>query len=271
MDNDDALVGRVWGRREVVRWLAAGGVAAGLAPGLILRAARGSATPESIGFEALPGCVVQPEMTEGPFYVEQRLERSDIRSEPSTGDAKAGVPLALAFRVSQVGSAGCTPLPGAVVDVWHCDASGVYSGVSNNGGGESFMRGWQRTDARGEARFTTIYPGWYRGRAVHIHFKIRTASASDQPYEFTSQLFFDESLTDSVHARAPYADTGRRDTLNESDGIFREAGRQMILAPTAKSSGYAAVFDVGLDLSNASVGRPDGMGGRGPRRRGGRL
>jgi protocatechuate 3,4-dioxygenase beta subunit len=270
MDNDDALVGRVWGRRDVLRWLAAGGAAAGVAPALILRA-RGAAAPGPIGFEPAPGCVVQPEMTEGPFYVDQRLERSDIRSAPATGEAKAGVPLALAFRVSQVGSTGCTPLAGAVVDVWHCDAAGVYSGVSGNASGESFLRGWQRTDARGEARFTTIYPGWYRGRAVHVHFKIRTASASEQPYEFTSQLFFDETLTDGVHARAPYAETGRRDTLNDSDGIFREAGRQMILAPTAASSGYAAVFDVGLDLSNASVGRPDGMGGRGPRPRGRRL
>jgi protocatechuate 3,4-dioxygenase beta subunit len=271
MDNDDALVGRVWGRRDVVRWLAAGGVAAGVAPALILRAARGAGGPESIGFEPVPGCVVQPEMTEGPFYVDQRLERSDIRSEPSTRTAKAGVPLALAFRVSQVGATGCTPLPGAVVDVWHCDAAGVYSGVSGNAAGETFLRGWQRTDARGEARFTTIYPGWYRGRAVHIHFKIRTASASAQPYEFTSQLFFDEALTDSVHAASPYTETGRRDTRNESDGIFRDAGRQMILAPRAASSGYAAVFDVGLDLSNASVGRPDGTGGRGPRPRGRRL
>ena len=280
-DNDDALVGRLWTRRDVVRWLTAGGVAAGVAPALALQAWRDTSPaatgPAAAGpFAALPACVVQPEMTEGPYYREQRLERSDIRSEPATDALRPGVPLTLAFRVAQVGQGACAPLAGATIDVWHCDALGVYSGVADpmsgqDSSGQSFLRGWQKTDAQGAARFTTIYPGWYRGRAVHVHFKIRTtAPSTNQAYEFTSQLFFDEALTDAIQQRTPYVQTGARDTRNESDGIFQEAGRQMVLALTPGGEGYTATFDVGLDLANAETGRPDGMGrGRGGPGRGG--
>jgi len=277
MDNDDALVGRVLSRREIVRWLTAGGVAAGLAPALALKAAResfaGGGAIAAPGW--LPACVVQPEMTEGPYYVDRRLERSDIRSEPATGKLRPGVPIAFAFRVSQVGAGGCTPVAGAMVDVWHCDALGAYSGVDgdrsgSDAAGQSFLRGWQKTDGQGLVRFTTIYPGWYRGRAVHVHFKIRTKSTTDSAYEFTSQLFFDEALTTRVHSQEPYAQHGRRDTPNASDMIFREAGSQMVVALAPDAGGYATTFDVGLDLSNSETGRADGMGGRGGgRRRGG--
>jgi len=129
------------------------------------------------------------------------------------------------------------------------------------------MKSFQRTDSGGVARFTTVHPGWYRGRAVHIHFKIHTESSPNQAYEFTSQLFFPESVTDQVHAQAPYASKGHRDLTNERDGIYRQAGDTLLLAPTKTAEGYAATFDVGLDLLDAAVGRPDrsrGPGGRPP-------
>jgi protocatechuate 3,4-dioxygenase beta subunit len=119
------------------------------------------------------------------------------------------------------------------------------------------------TDDEGVARFTTIYPGWYQGRTVHIHFKVRTPAAAalaergDAAYEFTSQLFFDEALTDRVFARPPYAAKGQRDTTNASDGIYREVGSQLLLAVADASPGYRASFDIGLDLSDAETGRPD--------------
>jgi protocatechuate 3,4-dioxygenase beta subunit len=176
----------------------------------------------------LPSCVVRPELTVGPYFVDRQLDRSDIRIEPSTGKAVEGVPLALTFNVSSVGGGRCTPLANAMVDVWHCDAHGVYSAVDDRMSGtdsssQKFCRGYQVTDPNGVARFTTIYPGWYR--TVHIHFKIRTpadaalADRRDQLYEFTSQLFFDEALNDRVYGQAPYSGKGRRDTTNERDGI----------------------------------------------------
>ena len=133
--------------------------------------------------------------------------------------------------------------------------------------GQKFLRGWQTTDASGIARFTTIYPCWYRGRTVHVHFKVRAPVAGKtEAYEFTSQLFFDESLSDRVHAQPAYAQKGTRDTTNARDGIFREAGDTLLLALSPSGDGYAGRFDLGLDLTNAAVGRPDRSGGPGDRR-----
>jgi protocatechuate 3,4-dioxygenase beta subunit len=182
--SDDALVGRVLSRREAVGLLGLAGAA------LLTRTAFAQSRPA-------PACVVRPEQTEGPFFVDERLERGDIRSDPATGERRPGAPLELAFQVSRMAASGCAPLAGAVVDVWHCDARGAYSDVGGSGATQRFLRGYQSTDARGLARFTTIYPGWYEGRAVHVHFKIRTA----QGQQFTSQIYFDEAASDRVFAR----------------------------------------------------------------------
>jgi protocatechuate 3,4-dioxygenase beta subunit len=190
-----------------------------------------------------PACVVRPETTEGPYFVDDKLLRADIRSDPATGAVSEGAPLALTFLVSQISSAGCGPLAGAIVDVWHCDANGVYSSVADrsfNTTSQQFLRGYQVTDANGQASFTTIYPGWYPGRPIHIHFKIRTAAGA----EFTSQLFFDEALNDQVLANPPYAGRGQRNTLNSDDGIFRD---ELLLNVTGDSQGYAATFHIGLE------------------------
>ena len=120
---------------------------------------------------------------------------------------KQGVPLRLVFHVSQVDGRSCKSLTGATVDVWHCDALGVYSDVTDrsfNTVGKKFLRGYQVTDTNGTVELVTIYPGWYQGRTVHIHFKIRTDSASGRDYEFTSQLYFNDSLTEQIHAQPPY-------------------------------------------------------------------
>jgi protocatechuate 3,4-dioxygenase beta subunit len=135
------------------------------------------------------------------------------------------------------------------VDIWHCDASGVYSDVSDpsfNTMGQKFLRGYQVTDGSGSVRFSTIYPGWYSGRAVHIHFKIRLFAGPQKTYEFTSQLYFDDSLTDRVHSQPPYNSKGTRHTRNSQDGIFSEGGSQLLLDLTQTSQGYSAMFDIGL-------------------------
>ncbi|MGH7792987.1 MAG: twin-arginine translocation pathway signal protein, partial [Thermodesulfobacteriota bacterium] len=159
MENDDQQVGRVLSRREAVKLLGIASVA--MLVGCSDR--QSSSTPAT---NPDTPCIVRPEQTEGPYFVDEKLNRSDIRLDPSDGSVKEGVPLQLVFHVSQVSKGGCAPLAGAVVGVWHCDALGVYSDVvdpSFSTVGKKFLRGYQVTDANGTAQFTTIYPGWYQG------------------------------------------------------------------------------------------------------------
>jgi protocatechuate 3,4-dioxygenase beta subunit len=243
MDIDDIPTGRVLSRREALAFLGATGAL------LFLGCSDSSATSSDTG-DTSSSCVVRPELTEGPYYVDEELLRSDIRSDPSDGTIRPGALLALTFNVSSAASNACSPLAGAIVDVWHCDALGVYSDVSDpsfNTSGKKFLRGYQVTGSDGVARFTTIYPGWYQGRAVHIHFKIRSAASAASAYEFTSQLFFDDSLTDQVHATEPYASKGQRTLRNSGDGIYNGGGSQLVLDVTGTADGYAATFNIALD------------------------
>ena len=197
---------------------------------------------------ASPACVLTPAQTEGPYFVDEKLERTDLRTDPSDGSVRPGALLALQLRVSSIDGAACRPVSGAIVDVWHCDAAGIYSDASDmrlSTRGARFLRGYQVTDAAGRVRFTTIYPGAYPGRAVHIHFKVRTG-APGRIREFTSQFYFDDALTDRVHARAPYAGPGARRTRNEGDGLYRAGGRQLQLDVVPSGEGHAASYEVGI-------------------------
>ena len=240
MRNDDEMVGRLLTRRELVTLF---GASAAAAMASRLGAQAPSSTP-------VPACVVQPQQTEGPYFVDGKLLRSDIRSDPATGAVKPGAPLALAVLVSEVNSGGtCTPIRNAQVDLWQCDATGVYSDVKDpnfDTVGQKFLRGHQMTDASGKVNFVTIYPGWYPGRAVHIHFKVRTPAEAGSAYEFTSQFYFEERQTDRVFGREPYsAHTGQR-TLNARDRIYQRGGSQLMLPITQSGSGYAATFNLGI-------------------------
>jgi protocatechuate 3,4-dioxygenase beta subunit len=261
MNNDDAQIGRLLSRREVLSLMGGAGVALlvgcshdgnGSPTASVTAGSTTRASTESEATVAAPACVVRPAETEGPYFVDEKLNRADIRSDPSNGALREGAPLALTFLVSRVGNGACAPLEGASVDVWHCDAAGVYSDVTDNGAGsfrtvgQKFLRGYQVTDASGKAAFTTIYPGWYSGRAVHIHFKIRTSDSSGKAFDFTSQLYFDDSLTDQVHTRAPYSAKGKRDTRNADDGIYPDGGDQLLLEVAPSGSGFAATFEIGL-------------------------
>ncbi|MBD2436550.1 intradiol ring-cleavage dioxygenase [Nostoc sp. FACHB-110] len=200
---------------------------------------------------SVPACIVSPEQTEGPYFVDEKLKRADIRTDPNDGSVKQGVPLELTLHISQVSSNGCTPLASVITDIWHCDALGVYSDVTDRNFdtvGKKFLRGYQITDALGNVQFTTIYPGWYEGRTVHIHIKIRT-NVSGKNYEFTSQLYFDDAISDRVYTQAPYASKGERTLKNTDDGIFRDGGEQMLLKLKPQGQGYAASLDIGLNLT----------------------
>jgi len=147
---------------------------------------------------------------------------------------RTGVPLELTVALRWADS---TPVVGATVDVWHCDALGRYSGFSSPGpaDGEHFLRGRQLTDRDGRCRFRTIYPGWYGGRTVHIHL---IADLGD--HRLTSQLFFPESMSDDVLSRPPYAARPDRDTRNTGDEIFAHHGNETVLTITADGDGYRA-------------------------------
>jgi protocatechuate 3,4-dioxygenase beta subunit len=235
MDRDDRQVGRILTRREALALLGSSGVT------ILTGCSSAGKTSEPL----LGACVVRPEQTEGPFFVDELLNRSDIRSDPSDGSVRPGVPLQLTFNLSAISGDTCTPAAGLFLDIWHCDALGVYSDVES-AAGSKFLRGYQVTDAEGRAGFTTIYPGWYTGRTVHIHFKIRSALEANPGFEFTSQLYFDDELTDQVLTHTPYSTRGRRTTRNSSDGIYRGGGSQLLLAPTAVDDGYAATMDIAL-------------------------
>jgi len=264
MHSDDHGIGRIVTRRELVALL---GASAAATIGRQLFAQ----SPPSGGGSA--GCVVLPQQTEGPYFVDEKLERSDIRRDPATGLVTPGLPLDLRLVFSRVSAAGCAPVAGAVVDIWQCDTMGVYSDATDRSfdtKGKKFLRGYQVTDRDGVVRFTTVYPGWYPGRAVHVHFKVR--SKEDGLSEFTSQFYFDEAMTDRVHARQPYAQHQGRRMSNEQDGIYRNGGSMLILPVAEAGGGYAATFNVGMQPGSAPPTDPFGPGrGRGgPFGRGGR-
>jgi len=270
LDDDERPIGRILSRREVLALFGATGVAAtiaacvpgsggaasattGAASASASAAASASATAIASATaaavaSAIPSCVVVPELTEGPYYLDSNLERVDIRAETATGTPVEGATLQLGWQVSQVDGDACVPLEGVIVDVWHCDALGEYSGVAGSDS-QDFLRGFQRTDANGAASFTTIYPGWYSGRAVHIHFKIRTDPDAEAGFEFTSQLFFDDELSRQVFATGVYAAKGEQDQSNEADGIYNQSAGQTLVAVTQDGDAYATTFQIAIQLA----------------------
>jgi protocatechuate 3,4-dioxygenase beta subunit len=173
-------------------------------------------TPSLIEYEGTP------QQTEGPYFVDGMPNRSDIRSDPSDGSVQEGIPLHLIIHVYGLnGNGSCSPLKGAKVDIWHADSQGIYSDIADQGTiGKKFLRGYQLTDNNGRVRFTTIYPGWYQGRAIHIHDKVITFNGSEKNLEWTSQLYFDNSVNEQVHKQPSYSKHGPPDMTNEQDGIY---------------------------------------------------
>ncbi len=262
-DDDDRQIGRVLSRREVLALMGAvsvSAVAAACAPGSAAggpaASASGGATATALATatavavaSSLPSCVVVPELTEGPYYVNEHLDRSDIRIDTADSSVSEGAVLRIDWVVSQVDGNACIPLEGVLVDVWHCDALGNYSDVGSEQG-HDYLRGYQHTDANGRAAITTVYPGWYSGRAVHIHFKIRTdPAATSGGFEFTSQLFFDDALSDTVYGGGVYASKGRHDVPNANDGIYRQSQGMTLLDVVKDGDGYNATFEIAIQTS----------------------
>jgi protocatechuate 3,4-dioxygenase beta subunit len=155
-------------------------------------------------------CHLTPAATAGPFYLDLNLLREDIT------EGKPGLPMRISVKV--VSFDNCLPIKDAVVDLWHCDALGVYSGIPSEGtAGQTFLRGHQVTDLAGVASFKTIFPGWYTGRTTHFHFKVFLNNQT----LVTSQLYFQDNLPDLVYTQvAPYDTRGPRDTTNDQDAFM---------------------------------------------------
>lgn len=239
-------------------------------------------------------CVLTPDLTEGPYYVDGQLVRGDVT------EGKPGVPVALVIAVQDIVT--CAPLANAAVEIWHCDAQGYYSGIvgeNPGGGGETsgeenatttFLRGIQLTDDNGEVEFATIYPGWYTGRTVHIHTKVHVggsviAAADDEAAIATpeggetydggqtshvGQLFFDDAISDEVFATEAYARSSEDGKLtNDEDNIFGEHGDEpgfLVALTGSVTDGFVGTITVGVDPSKVAAegGADGGAGGRPP-------
>ena len=206
------------------------------APSTTSSTSTSTSTPATSGTTATStSCVLQPEVTEGPYYLDLNKVRQDIT------EGRPGAPLDL--QITVVNATTCKPIPNAAVDIWHCDAVGTYSGFGNASRDTTFLRGIQLSDANGLASLQTIYPGWYQGRAVHIHLKVHVGGSVIH----TGQLFFDDTLSDTVYQAAPYNTKGNRDRRNSSDSIYSQSGGTASIVDTkANGSRYTGLITVGV-------------------------
>ena len=226
-------------RREAIAGAAA---AAGAGVGVVLLLRGGSdddgatstvSTGQSVA--ASPNCVLTPEQTEGPYYIDDGLIRSDIT------EGKDGTPLELRLQV--LNAAECSPIKDATVEVWHCDALGNYSGFSEPTSEKTYLRGGQRSDASGNVTFKTIYPGWYSGRTTHIHIKVHAGGQEVH----TGQLYFPDTLNAAVYEKqSPYDSRGQKDVPNAQDSIFNSGGAESTLRLTKQGSGYVGRLALGV-------------------------
>jgi len=236
-------------RRRLIEILGGAGVAA-------LSGCGGSSTSASSTSGATSGttsgttasCVLTPELTVGPYFVDEKLNRSDLTTNTTDTNVLNATPLTLTMTIMEYASSGCSALVGAQVDIWHADAAGIYSDESvENTTGQTFLRGYQLTDANGAVTFKTVVPGWYSGRTIHIHVMIRTLSSSGSVLtEFTTQLFFDQTLLNALTTTvSPYSSRGVPDTTNAQDSIYSSA-TQLTLTNATSGGGYTASITLGV-------------------------
>lgn len=214
MHDDDQPVGKILTRREALRLAALSGF------GFLAGGAKALGTDDA---GPVIDLVVTPELTEGPFFINNKLDRKNVLGMTRRKSVTEGLPLKLKIKVYGLGKGKPEVLKGAQVDIWQADTIGSYSGEpsspiqAEDTTGQDWLRGYQDTNAEGECEFETIFPGWYLGRTTHIHFKIRVpAKGGSKAYEFTSQWFFDDSVNSKMSKTKPY----RGGPSNKSDGIY---------------------------------------------------
>lgn len=274
MDRDDVIVGKILTRRSALAAAARTGFGF-FVGGAVAGIARADSAPTT---QPAVNLVATPELTEGPFFVDERLNRSNITTGTDRPTVIHGIPLLVGFTIYELTGKTLTPMKGAFIDVWHADAAGAYSDEGNpmngeNTAGQKWLRGYQVIDATGAATFQTIFPGWYSGRTPHIHFMIRKSIDGNTRSEFTSQLFFRPKDVERIYSNAPYSARGDRDTGNENDHVFNQrlpdgtvAGSHMLLDVGGNPSGAGFAGNFAVVLTSDSIrpqrhgffGRPDG-------------
>jgi protocatechuate 3,4-dioxygenase beta subunit len=220
----------------------------------------GSAASATSGSTSLfsTTCVVTPEGEIGPYFVDDSLlgfNRTDIRSNIDGSNPQTGIPLTLNV-VVQDAENNCIGMQDVQIDVWHCNAAGVYSDEEVEGTvGATWLRGYQITDSAGEAAFITIFPGWYQGRTSHIHLRVRSkysAVSSTSDGANTTQIFFAQSLVESVNTTVtPYSTHGENPTTNANDRVYEEQTEGMMEAVLTgnNSVGYTTTVTIGLPIT----------------------
>ncbi len=181
------------------------------------------------------GDPVTPPVPEGPYYVNENLNRSNI------AETQAGIPLTLIFKVEDI---KCNPIQSAIVDIWHCNKDGIYSDESaQNTVGQKWCRGYQETDLNGKCTFQTIFPGWYNGRLTHIHGKVKVGSVVKQ----TTNFFLPKAAEEAVYSTILYTKgqnpvTVARDV--ELRGDTKTYNTLMMQISGDNTSGYIATFTI---------------------------
>jgi protocatechuate 3,4-dioxygenase beta subunit len=200
-------------------------------------------------------CTKTLEGEEGPYFVDDsdsRYNRSNILTNLDGSETQTGVAFTLTINVFDSEN-GCAAMQGVQVDIWHCNASGVYSAeASESTGSESWLRGYQITDSNGAVKFVTIIPGWYQGRTTHIHLRLRSSyDSSTTDGTNTMQLFFDQTLIDTLDTTvSPYSSEGKNSTTNASDRVYtqQEDGTTLMTLGGSASAGYTATANIYLPI-----------------------
>jgi protocatechuate 3,4-dioxygenase beta subunit len=203
-------------------------------------------------------CANTPEGEIGPYFADDSasgFNRSSILSNLDGTATQTGVPLTLHVTVIDA-EKGCAPYAGAQVDIWHCNAAGVYSDIEAEGtSADQWLRGYQVTDANGTLTFQTIVPGWYSGRTTHIHLRVRSTyseASSTTDETNTTQCFFDQAFIDNLYTTvAPYSTQGKNPTTNASDQVYsaQESGANTLVLTGDDTNGYTASITIVLPIT----------------------
>jgi len=237
-------------RREVLEVLGAAGLAmaAGCtssSPASPTDTSASSGTTTPVGGAA--SCSVTPEETAGPYADRVGMINNPAFFRQDITEGRSGLPVTLALTVVNV-SSSCSPVANAQIEIWQCDAEGRYSEYSQpgyNGTGQTFLRGLQTTDGEGKATFRTIYPGWYAGRATHIHVEVFVSGRTVK----TTQIAFPESASRAVYGTGVYASHGQNPTTNAGDNVFSDGSdAEMATLAGDATSGYTASLRIGVSI-----------------------
>jgi len=248
-------IGKEISRREAIGILAVAGAGALLGCGGGSKTTAATTTT-SATTTTNSSCTVTPEGEEGPYFVNDSATgfvRSDIRANLDGTNVQSGIPLTLNVYAYDSQN-GCAAMANVQVDIWHCNASGIYSAEDvENTSGETWLRGYQLTDSNGLATFSTIIPGWYAGRTTHIHLRIRSSyDSTTTGGTNTTQLFFPQDVIDTINTTiSPYSGEGANPTTNATDHVYtgEVSGATLLTLSGDTTNGYTATFKVDLPIT----------------------